>query len=190
MANRSRNRDWNEIIQTIRDNEQDPEIIEAEIVAEPGGELVLREGKGRRELSTLPRDVMASTTATSTTDREEIRRLDPDGVEAWRWVTDGRLGGWVFEMAPLRRRFVFFAFRVPAMGNRLLLSVIEPDMDELIGHENHVMTVRLDGGTRIPVVCGSKSQLGWAGVREIRGVAAKFATYHTLRAHGRVGFSE
>lgn len=168
--------DWNRIIQTIRDAERGnpgPEII-----VQPGGNVALVEdGRKSRDLSTVPRAVMSASF------EEDIARLDPNGLERWRYVRDRELPGWVFEMvAPTGRTFVFLAHHVPALGG-WVVTPIQPKVDEQFGHKAHLVQIRLPGGTPIPVICAAEDRYGHRGVRELRGSAAKWMIYTDLRAH-------
>ncbi len=179
---------WGRIIRSIQQGEAGSQS-EDTIEVRPGGQLVpVHKDEAGTPLSTLPQDRLAAASRTSRADLEEARRLDPQNVEKWSFVDDPEIPGFRFEMAPVARVFSFFCFRVSSAGGRWYLSVLDPDLDRLVGHENHVMTLNL-GGSRVPIVCRRSSDSSHANLAEVRGTAAKFALYHSLRAHGHVPFS-
>lgn len=175
--------DWNRIISTITDAEAGRRPAE-EIIVEPGGELSLvRRGQADTALSKLPEDRMAAF------DHDEVRRLDPANREGWEFIADRVIPGFSFAMTPIGKQFRFFCFRSASYGGNWLLSVLHPNLDDLPGHEAHIMHVRLGSGRSIPVVCRSERRLDHPTLGEVRGTAAKFALYHSLRKHGHVPFS-
>lgn len=182
------NGSWDRIVESIRAAEAGRDDAD-EIVVQPGGALVpVRKGEVGNQLSRLPRDRMAASRARPA-DLDEVRRLDPANVEQWRFVDDPHVPGLTFRMAPVARVFDFFCFRSAAAAGRWYLSVLSPRFDELVGHEAHVMQLNLGGGERIPIVCRDSTDSSHATLAEVRGTAAKFAVYHSLREHGHVPFS-
>ncbi len=179
---------WGRIIRTIQQSENGQKTEDA-VEVHPGGQLVpVRQGKPGTPMSTLPQDRLASASRACRADLDEVRRIDPRNVERWTFVDDSEIPGLTFEMTPIARVFRFFCFRVAAAGGRWYLSVLDPNLDSLVGHENHVMRLDL-GGARVPIVCRRSSDSSHANLAEVRGTAAKFALYHSLRAHGHVPFS-
>jgi hypothetical protein len=179
---------WARIIRSIQQSENGARASDA-VEVRPGGQLVpVHKGEAGTPLSTLPEDRLAASGRTSRADLDEARRLDPQNVEHWTFVDDQQIPGLTFEMAPVAQVFNFFCFRVAAAGGRWYLSVLDPDLDRPVGHEHHVMTLDL-GGARVPIVCRRSRDSSHASLAEVRGTAAKFALYHSLRAHGHVPFS-
>lgn len=179
---------WARIIRSIQEGENGGRAQDT-VEVRPGGQLVpVHKGQAGTPLSTLPEDRLAASGRTGRGDLDEARRLDPENVERWAFVDDHEIPGLTFEMAPVAQVFNFFCFRVAPAGGRWYLSVLDPDLDRLVGHENHVMTLDL-GGARVPIVCRQNRDSSHASLAEVRGTAAKFALYHSLRAHGHVPFS-
>jgi hypothetical protein len=179
---------WGRIIRSIQQSENGGEAQDT-VEVRPGGQLVpVHKGQAGTPLSTLPEDRLAAPARTSRADLDEARRLDPDNVERWAFVDDEQIPGLTFEMAPVAQLFRFFCFRVAPAGGRWYLSVLDPDLDRLVGHEHHVMRLDL-GGAHVPIVCRRNRDSSHSTLGEVRGTAAKFALYHSLRAHGHVPFS-
>ncbi len=179
---------WGRIIRSIQQSENGGNAQDT-VEVRPGGQLVpVHKGQAAAPLSTLPEDRLAAPARTSRADLDEARRLDPQNVERWTFVDDQQIPGLTFQMAPVAQVFRFFCFRVATAGGRWYLSVLDPDLDRLVGHEHHVMTLDLGGG-RVPIVCRRNRDSSHATLAEVRGTAAKFALYHSLRAHGHVPFS-
>lgn len=179
---------WGRIIRSIQQGESGDRAQDT-VEVRPGGQLVpVNKGEAGTPLSTLPEDRLAAPGRTSRADLDEARRLDPQNLERWTFVDDHEIPGLTFEMAPVSQVFNFFCFRVAPAGGRWYLSVLDPDLDRLVGHEHHVMTLDM-GDSRVPIVCRRSSDSSHATLAEVRGTAAKFALYHSLRAHGHVPFS-
>lgn len=181
-------KDWNQIIGAIAAAEAG-RSTDTLIQVEEGGALVpVSKGETGQPLSTVPEETMAAPALASQADLQECRRYDPNNVEGWRFIDDPTIPGLQFSLAPAGERFTFFCFRSPTMGGRWYLTVLDPNLDDLIGHENHMLRLRM-GSEYIPVVCSGQGSSTHADLGEIRGAAAKFALYHTLRSHGHVPFS-
>lgn len=179
--------DWNRIVGAIADAERG-EASDVEVAVKPGGQMeVVRAGSTHQPLSTVPREILAAGDRASVVDLAEALTHDPQDVEGWRFVDDPKIPGLRFHLAPAGRRFVFFCVRSPLHGGRWLLTVLAPNLDQLMGHEHHMITKQV-GGERIPVVCGPGDST-YSSLAVVRGVATKFALYHTLRVHGHVAFS-
>ena len=181
-------RDWNEIIDAIRAAESG-QPTDKEVVVEPGGKLVAVErGQAGSQLSTVPEDRMAAPARATSADLAEARRLDPENQEGWRFVADHQMPGLTFTLTPVEEPFLFFCFRCPTIAGRWYLTVLDPNLDNLTGHRNHVDNVYI-GGERIPVVCSGPRDSSHASLRDVRGAAGKFALYHSLRKYDEVPFS-
>lgn len=179
--------DWNRIIETISAAEAGRETG-TEIVVQPGGALVpVDRGHAGHQLSTVPEAVMAVAGRATRTDLQEARRHDPSNVEGWRFIDDEVIPGLQFSLAPAGQRFIFFCFRSPTVGGRWYLTVLHPNLDDLFGHEAHMIRVSM-GAESIPIVC-SAADSTHPDLARVRGAAAKFALYHTLRQNGHVPFS-
>lgn len=182
--------DWDTIADTLRtkenglapsvDLELRPGGAVTVVPAQPGG------GTVERPVSTLPAERMAATMAgPSPSDVEEIRRLDPTNCENWTPEQRGEFAGWTFELAPpfgAQGRFKFLVFRSPSDGNRLRISPLYPNYDDLYGHDPHMINVRL-GGYVVPVICGPNGRAS-ADFTQARGDAAKWMIYTSYRMAG------
>ena len=179
--------DWNRIMDALGEGERDGADV-PKIGVKPGGEMVvLDQSQSQQPLSTVPRERLAAGRATRG-DLAEARREDPEGKEDWRFVDDPNIPGLRFTMTGTGRTFVFYCVRSPAHGGRWLLTVLHPNLDDLLGHDNHMVTVSI-GGETTPIVCGPGGRFNYPSLSDVRGVAAKFALYHTARLSGYVPFS-
>ena len=179
--------DFNHIVEMIRQAEEGRSTPD-QIEVHPGGSLVaVDKNATSRGLSVLPQDRMATVDHPSA---REIRQLDPNNVEKWEWVDDPVIPGWKFEMAPAHRRFSFFTFRASTYSGHWLVSPITPNLDELVGHETHVIKTNIGGGAMVPIVCRRHGRMDHSNIEEVRATTAKFALYHSLRgATGMAPFS-
>jgi hypothetical protein len=180
--------DWNRIIDALSEGERGAAVDVPKIGVKPGGEMViLDQRQSQQPLSTVPRERLAAGRATRA-DLAEARREDPHDAECWRFIDDPNIPGLRFTMTGTGHRFDFFCVRSPAHGGRWLLTVLQPNLDDLIGHDHHMVTASI-GGETTPIVCGPGGRFNYASLSDIRGVAAKFALYHTVRPSGHVPFS-
>lgn len=178
---------WDRIVSSIQAAE-DGRVAPDEIIVQPGGQLVpVHRGRAGPSLSKLPEERMASEGPWP--DRREIAAFDPTGMERWRFVDDPSLAGWVFTLTPVAQPFTFFCFRYASLGGGWVVSPLDPNLDALLGHEHHVISVALGGGEHVPIVCKSNRGQSHRDLSEVRGTAAKFALYHSLHRHGLVPFS-
>lgn len=187
-ARMAADKDWNRIIGSIAAAEAGRETDTA-IEVVPGGALIpVDKGQAGQPLSVVPEEVMAASGRACRSDLQEAKRHDPNNVEGWRFIEDATIPGLEFRLAPAGDVFTFFCFRSPSMGGRWYLTVLDPNLDGLIGHKDHMLRLRM-GSEYIPVVCSGPGSSTHADLGEVRGAAAKFALYHTLRARGHVAFS-
>lgn len=187
---------WDTIVETLR-NKENGRTTSTDLVVRPGGGVDLVASGTTESLSepvsTLEPERMAATmVGPSTTDVEEIRRLDPNNVERWTPCQQGDFSGWTFEMVPpfaSQGRFKFLVFRSPSDGNRLRISPLRPTFDHLFGHAPHMINVRL-GGHVVPVICGPGGRAA-TNFTAARGYTAKWMIYTSYRLAGRpASFSE
>lgn len=173
--------DWNAIIGTA--GEQEAGTTSAEIVVRPGGQLVLADPQtltqSTQPLSTVTRGRMS--TGVKELASEEWQALDPGCIEQWAFVDHPVVPGWRFTMRPSDAAFVFFTFH--ASGRGYYLTCLSPRFDDRIGHPDHVSEFSYLG-EKIPIVCKSEAGSSHRTIAEVRGTAAKFALYHTIKAKG------
>jgi hypothetical protein len=175
---------WDRIIRAIQENESGHRTGD-QVVVRPGGSLdLVPSGQASEELSRIPKERMASMARVA--DETEIRTFDPTGKEQWRFIDDAVLPGYAFVMRPISTAFQFFTFRWA--GGRWFVSPLVPAFDTLTGHETHVITLNV-GSDSVPVVCKAPNDFDHRNLTEVRGTAAKFAVYHSLRAAGHIPYS-
>ena len=157
---------------------------------EPGGGLELaQDGKtDGRPLSKLPETRMAA----AMDDARELAQLDPHNQERWTRVqsSGGEIDGWTFYLTPpfVNGQFKFLTFRNPARRNLWDISPLNPNLDEVRGHTEHVIGTRM-GGRDIAILCGPGGEPS-DNLSAVRGVAAKWMAYTAARIAGRnPGFS-
>lgn len=197
--------DWDSIFRELRQKENG-ERTGTELVVQPGGQLVrVLAGQPNSQgtpVSRLPEDRMAATNVVgdsatrvigpSTTDAIEIRELDPRNVESWRIHEQGGLSGWSFALTPPitpQKAFRFFVWRSPSEGNALRITAVEPYFGKP-SHEWHIIRIWF-GRIEVPVICATPGARPARNFAEVRGQAAKWTTYVSLRLAGiKPGFSE
>ena len=180
--------DWDTITTTLR-NKEEGLAPSVDLELRPGGNVaVVQAGTAvERPVSTLPTERMAAAMlGPSTSDVEEIRELDPTNCENWTPEQRGEFSGWTFELEPpfaTQGHFRFLVFRSPSDGNRLRISPLYPNYDDLFGHDAHMINVRL-GGYVVPVICGPNGRAA-ADFTQARGDAAKWMIYTSYRLAGQ-----
>jgi len=174
---------WDEIMEQIRAGEAGRRS--PKLTVNPGGEIAVQQHGESTPLSTVPEERMYAVDRTDDSDDlAEIRRYDPSNVEMWTWVPHRAIPGWKFEMSPVGVRFAFFAFRSSLHGGHWLLSCWHPRYDADLGHDSHVVALYVASNEQVPIVCRSQSRLWSYSLSEVRGLASKFAIYHTAVDRG------
>jgi hypothetical protein len=174
---------WDEIIGHIaagEDGQRSPKIT-----VNPGGAVELQPHSGTASpMSTIPTERMWAPWSRDDEDLREILSMDPHNVEGWRRISHQVLPGWTFHMSPTGVLFTFFTFRSPFHQRNWLLACMNPRYDAQVGHDAHVIAVDVAPGETVPIVCRSRIRLWNTNLGEVRGLASKFAIYHTAVDRG------